>query len=173
VLTSRREFYDYLNQPGLTDIQRAARWFFRNKNSFGGMMKHFGTSKTTGASSIKNRLAAIEFLSDRLDKVLIENLDWRECLSRYDAKATHFFLDPPYFGGYQYASPWKLDDHIDLRDYLFAIEGSWTLTYDDHPEVRKLYQGCQLLEVNQRRGIGNNHANLRKDFPQLIITKAA
>ena len=37
VTNSRQDFQDYLAQPGLTEIQRAARWFIRNKLSFGGM----------------------------------------------------------------------------------------------------------------------------------------
>ncbi|MES2572137.1 MAG: DNA adenine methylase, partial [Verrucomicrobiota bacterium] len=31
VLNSRQEFTDFRHQPGLTDLQRASRWFFRNK----------------------------------------------------------------------------------------------------------------------------------------------
>src|SRR5688572_33332954 len=34
-LNARADFKDYLDQPGLTDIQRAARWFMRVKLGFG------------------------------------------------------------------------------------------------------------------------------------------
>src|SRR3954469_8509285 len=34
-LNARADFRDYIDQPGLTDIQRAARWFMRVKMAFG------------------------------------------------------------------------------------------------------------------------------------------
>lgn len=71
VLNSRREFLDLATQPGLTDIQRAARWFFRNRNCFqGGNLKVFGVSATGGGgatSSRSARLEAIRQLNVRLD----------------------------------------------------------------------------------------------------------
>lgn len=48
VLHSRSEFESFLEQPGLTDIQRAARWHARNKLSFGGKGRHYATSKLRG-----------------------------------------------------------------------------------------------------------------------------
>ena len=65
VLNSRQEFTDFITQIGLTDIQRAARWFFRNRNCFrGANLETFGVSPSssgTGASSsraipVKGRL---------------------------------------------------------------------------------------------------------------------
>ncbi len=38
VLNSREEFIGFREQVGLTDIQRAARWFYRNKTCFGGLI---------------------------------------------------------------------------------------------------------------------------------------
>src|ERR1043166_5274062 len=77
VLNSREEFYDFRDQPGLTDIQRASRWFFRNKNCFGGAnMDSFGTGATCGSASLGSRHArmeAIRALSLRLDRVCIEH----------------------------------------------------------------------------------------------------
>src|SRR5205085_1031202 len=58
VLNSRREFLDFRDQPGLTDIQRAARWFHRNKNCFGGTdMRSFGTSALGGGAVFGSRAA--------------------------------------------------------------------------------------------------------------------
>jgi len=45
---SRKDFEDFIAQPGLTEIQRVARWYVRNAISFGGMGSYFGTSKKSG-----------------------------------------------------------------------------------------------------------------------------
>lgn len=95
VLNSRKEFFDFRDQPGLTDIQRSARWFFRNKNCFGGAnMDSFSTNPTTPTGALGsrfNRMEAIRALSLRLDRVCIEHLDWEHCLRLYDRPGNVLF----------------------------------------------------------------------------------
>lgn len=40
----------------------------------------------------------LEEVHERLSSVLIENLDWREFINRYDRSGAVFYLEPPYFG---------------------------------------------------------------------------
>jgi len=173
VPNARQEFVDFLEQQGLTDIQRAVRWFIRNKFSFGGLGGHFATSTKSSGGVMSSREARIDRLRElnrRLDRVLVENLPWQKCLERYDGEGIFFFLDPPYFSGYQYdVQTWTAEDHQTLRDRIFALQGEWILTYDDVPEVRDLYAGCVFIEISRKRGIGNNHPSLRREFRELII----
>jgi DNA adenine methylase len=77
-LNSRQEFHDFRHQPGLTDLQRASRWFFRNKTCFGGAsMDSFGTGAAGGGANNSRaaRMESIRALNLRLDRVCIENLD--------------------------------------------------------------------------------------------------
>ena len=182
VPNSREEFNAYVAQPGLTDIQRAARFFIRNKLSFGAKGHHFGTSKKSGGTahgSRANRLDAVRRLNERLDRVCIEHLDWRTLIDRYDAAATFFYLDPPYTSGMQYTETsggealyWTEQDHRDLRERLRTLEGTWLLSYDDSLLVRELYDGCRITPVSRRNGIGNNHASLKRTYDELIIRPA-
>lgn len=81
LLHSRQMFKEYLSQEGLTDVQRAARFFYLVKRSFGGKASHFGTSaKSNPAKSNENMLAAIMRIAHRLDRVIIENLDYKKYL---------------------------------------------------------------------------------------------
>jgi DNA adenine methylase len=97
VLGSRQEFHDFISQTGFTDIQRAARWWYRNKNGFGGDDSHsFGRSAKSGGASLGSRSAALDkirALNTRLDKVCIENLDWRRCVEINDTPESFFFVD--------------------------------------------------------------------------------
>jgi hypothetical protein len=50
-------------------------------------------------SAKKNPGPILVELNERLAGVIIENLPYGEFIGRYDAPATLFYLDPPYFGG--------------------------------------------------------------------------
>ncbi len=172
VLTSREEFHDFRHQPGLTDIQRSARWFFRNKNCFGGAnMDSFGTRVTSASGSRAARLEAIRALNVRLDRVTIEHLDWQRCLALYDRPTTFFFLDPPYTEcqASMYAS-WTDTDVRGLRGQLDRLRGKWLLTLNDTPSIRAIFAGCELRAVERARGIDNRHGARR--YRELIITPA-
>lgn len=76
-------------------------------------------------------------------------------LSRLDAKTfletvvatsnekTLVNLDPPYFvrGPELYTNFYKHEDHALLARAVAALKRRWIVTYDDAPEIRKLYSG--------------------------------
>lgn len=82
VLNSRQELRDYIAQPGLTELQRAARWFIRNRISFGGMGETFAVSRAQPLGSRIKRQLAIRALNRRLDRTAVENLSWEKCLDK-------------------------------------------------------------------------------------------
>ena len=75
----------------------------------------------------------------------IEELDFRECIKRYDRPWTLFFCDPPYYGVKRYKYVFSEEDHEDLAKLLRRVKGKWLLTYNDHPRIRHLYAGFPLL----------------------------
>jgi DNA adenine methylase len=174
VLNSRKEFFDFRDQPGLTDIQRAARWFYRNKNCFGGAnMDSFGTGATANSGALgsrTSRMEAIRQLSLRLDSVCIEHLNWDHCIRLYDRPGTFFFIDPPYTeckaGMYE---GWTDTDVQILRNSLESLRGKWLLTLNDTPSIRKIFAGCELRPIERRRGI-NNKAGSAPIYRELIIS---
>ena len=174
VLNSRQEFGDFANQPGLTDIQRAARWFFRNRNCFrGGNLGTFGISPTssgTGAAGSRSaRMDSIRQLNVRLDRVTIEHVDWEKCLRIWDRTESFFFLDPPYTACTSTLySPWTAADVLRLRDRLDALKGRWMVTLNDHPDVRRAFTGCKIKAVSRPKGIGGGG----KAYGEVIITPA-
>ena len=100
-LTSRQMF-KWLKEAyceGLTDIQRAARFYYLQQHAFGAKRhgQNFGTA-TTGRSI--NLLRIEENLSDahiRMAGTYIEHLSWLDCFKRYDRPHTFFYADPPYW----------------------------------------------------------------------------
>lgn len=172
VLTSREEFLDFRDQPGLTDIQRAARWFYRNKTCFGGTsMSSFGISALSPLGSRSGRMEAIRALNFRLDRVNIEHLEWQKCLTLYDRPTTFFFLDPPYTecGVTMYAG-WTNTDVQILRERLSRLRGKWLVTLNDTPSIRAIFSDCSLKPVT--RSLGINHKKPPRAYRELIITPA-
>ena len=171
VLNSRQEFKDFADQPGLTDIQRAARWFFRNRNCFrGANLGTFGTSPAGGAASGSRsaRMEAIRQLNVRLDRVTVENLDWQRCLDLYDRRETFFFCDPPYTacnaGRY---GAWTLADVQRFRERLDRLKGQWLVTLNDAPAIRAVFSDCRVTAVERPKGITTAK---EKTYRELVIS---
>jgi DNA adenine methylase len=170
VLNSRDEFNDFRSQVGLTDLQRASRWFFRNRTCFGGAnMESFGSTAVGGGAlnSRANRMEAIRALNLRLDRVSIENLDWERCVKLYDRPHSFFFLDSPYTDcdARQYAT-WTNTDVQRLRDCLSTLRGSWLVTLNDTPAIRAIFDGCEIRAVARQRGV--THSD--EPYREVIIT---
>ena len=169
-LNSREEFAGWKEQRGLTEIQRAARWFLRMKNGFGGSAQHFGRARMGGGaahSSKEGRLALLKEFNARLDKVVIENLDWRKCVELYDSKRALFFCDPPYTTGLAHYGAWTIDDLAQFREEgLDQMKGTWILTIDDTPANRGLFKDCIIKSFSRKNGINSSKAST---YHELII----
>jgi DNA adenine methylase len=166
LINSRELFYQVRDNKGMTDIQRAARFLFLIKKSFGAMGETFGCGRKPSASGLVHSTLQIrpqiEAIHARLDKVLVENLDFEELIRRYDSKGSFFYCDPPYTSGTGYAvATAEGFAHKRLRRVLEHVKGRWLLSYDDSAMVRELYRGFPLLAVSRRKGINNKNPHGR------------
>jgi DNA adenine methylase len=161
LLVSREQF-DLLNRSDpstLTDIQRAARYYYLIKTSFGSRIVNptFGTH-TTGRPRL-NLLRIEEELSAahlRLARVLIERLHFAEFIARYDRPYTFFYIDPPYFQCEDYygAGLFDREDFSRLADQLGGIKGKFLLSINDAPEIRDVFGRFHIREVETRYSVG-------------------
>lgn len=146
-LTSRREF-DRLRQTDpvtLTDLERAARFIYLQRLAFGGTVGGvFGVAPTSGPRFSLNRLGPVlDAAHDRLEGVVLEQLDWAELVRRYDARTTLFYLDPPYFGNETDYGKGMFDRSQFglMADLLRSIDGAFVLSINDTPEIRATFGG--------------------------------
>lgn len=147
---SRVEFSAALEQPGVTDIQRAARFLLVVKSAFGSKVRgaSFGYSKAGPAKYNRGDVEAVVTAArERLDRVTIECGDFADVVSRYDGPDTLFYADPPYLSETVYASPFTDADHVRLHDTLATIQGRATVSLNDTPRVRDLYAGWHIAPV--------------------------
>lgn len=134
----KKTWYD----PNLSDVERAARWYYMTQYSFLGKQQSFGRVTGNSENKILARVAGTltsklpQFLEihRRLIHVQIENLDFRVCLDDYDSKGAVFYCDPPYYlvDGSSYDHKMSRDDHIALLETIMEMKGFVALSgYDN------------------------------------------
>ena len=134
----------------LTDIQRAARFFYLQKNAFGGLVvnRNYHYCVAQPPNFTPGTLPKlIESAHQRLEKVQIESLPFQEVLKRYDRPNSFFYLDPPYWGRKLYRLNFEERDFIQLEEILQSINGKFILSLNDVPEVRKMFRNYNLREI--------------------------
>jgi DNA adenine methylase len=141
-----RQMFDWLKQTPpetLTDIQRAARFYYLQKLCFGARNTNrtFGTATTAPPKLNLIRIEEdLSALHARLAHVLIEHLDWKECMTKYDRGHSFFFIDPPYWKTAGYEGPkFALADYACIAEKMRIMKGKAIFTINDHPDIRKLF----------------------------------
>ncbi|MBN9369016.1 MAG: DNA adenine methylase [Comamonadaceae bacterium] len=160
MLVSRDEFDRFLKTPAdtLTDIQRAARFFYLAKSSFGARIVRptYGIS-ATGAPRL-NLLRIEEDLSEahlRLARVFIENKPYDQVIQRFDKPGTLFYMDPPYWDcESDYGEGlFSREDFGRLAGLLDGLKGRFILSLNDTPGVRETFANFHIEAVKTRYSI--------------------
>lgn len=164
-LVARAEFERLaaLDSKQLTDVQRAHRFYYLIMAGWGGELNYprFQTSITDGGHG--NRLfGALQTLRqrilpvyERLQTVIIENLDWAACIDRYDRPGAVMYLDPPYpENGCNYLYNMREKDaHELLAARLNTTECQWVLSSYDKPSIRELFKDKHIISVQSASGM--------------------
>lgn len=142
------------------DVMEAAyKCFFLNRTSFSGTLTNrtgpMGGLKQVGEyridyrfhaesrAKLARRILQLGELADRVE--FVANESYSDTMSRVRATAPAedvlWYLDPPYFekADVLYRHVFGPSDHEFLRSNLEFMPGGWILSYDDHPESRRLY----------------------------------
>lgn len=170
-LVSREMFrWAQMQQPEtLTDIQRAARFYYLQKLAFGGKVQGQSFGVATGQPPRLNLLRMEEDLSQahlRLARVTVEQLRWQDCVQRYDRPDAFFFFDPPYWQTEGYGRVFERSEYDQLAQCMRALKGRAILTINDHPEMRKTFAAFTRKRVGIQYSIGG--MDQRKAAGELI-----
>lgn len=174
-ITSRAEFERLLiEQPeALTDMQRAARFLYLQRTTFGGKVvgRGFGIAPGyPGRFDISKLQPMLEAVHDRLSAVVVERLPWTDFIRKYDRPGTLFYLDPPYYrceNDYG-AGMFDRGDFQQMADQLAGIKGRFILSINDHPEIRETFARFHQLPVEVGYSVGGGAKQGK--FGELIIT---
>jgi DNA adenine methylase len=172
-LQSRKLFntyrYEIENGVELSDLQRAARYLYLIKCSFGSNRNSFATAP----KSIYNIIDELPAYKERLRNVIIENRDFENLIKTYDRPSALFYVDPPYVNSEKYYnkkySHFTMNDHKRLNSILKAIKGRFILSYNDCDFVRNAYKDFNIQYVS-RDNLLPAKASDRNEYKEVIIT---
>lgn len=166
-LSSRQVFKWLQDTPSetLTDIQRAARFFYLQQHAFGGKVdgQTFGTATTAPPINllrIEENLSAAHL---RLAGAYIENLTWQECMRRYDRPHTLFYLDPPYWETEGYGVDFGFEQYEEMAEVLSRLQGKAIVSLNDHPMIRKCFERFEMDSLDIAYTVGGGKGVARKE----------
>ena len=134
----------------LTDVQRAGRFFYLQKNCYGGLVlkRNYHYCVTKRPNYNVDRIPQImQATHERLQGVQIECLPYEKILEQYDRPTTLFYLDPPYYGRKLYKFNFTKEDFLALNERLRKLKGHFMLSLNDVPEVRQIFSQLKIKPV--------------------------
>lgn len=150
-VTSRAEFERLVAQDPdtLTDLERAARFLYIQRLSFGGKVtgRTFGIDTSSPARFDITRLATLlEAAHERLAGVWIECLSYDRFIERWDRPGTLYYVDPPYWGTEHYygKDAFSRADFERLEERLRGLQGRFIMTVNDVPEIREMFHWAEI-----------------------------
>jgi len=148
---SSRQMFEWLKQDYdlslLTDIQRAARFYYLQKHSFQAMTppKSFASSPYKKAGLNLTRMEEdLSIAHMRLNQVYIENGTWQKVVDRYDRETTFFYCDPPYHETEGYGVEFGDEQYIDMAKRMRSMKGKVLVSINDTPFIRDVFKELNI-----------------------------
>jgi DNA adenine methylase len=123
---SREDHANALSSESSDPLEMARCFYIVNSFSFSFFeSKGFSfIADSKRLSRFLNNDVSIDIISRRLRNCIIENLDYKEIIRKYDSSDTLFYVDPPYYQLNYYKQGFTEQDHIDLAELLHKIKGN-------------------------------------------------
>lgn len=161
--------YEIENQISLTDVQRAARYLYLIKSSFGSNRNSFATT----VKCLGRIVEELPEYRERLKDVIIEQADFQQLIKTYDRPSALFYIDPPYVGAEKYYNKkychFTMDDHRRLNACLRGIKGRFILSYNDCDFVTEHYCDFNVRYVSRKNLLPSKECS-RGEYKEVIIT---
>lgn len=172
-LSSRQIFeWQKMTRPEtLTDIQRAARFFYLQQHAFGGKIsgQTFGTATTGPAINLLRIEENLSAAWQRLSGVYIENLSWLDCAMRYDRSHTFFYMDPPYWQTEGYGVDFPYTEYERMAEFMRSCKGRVMVSINDHPDIRRAFDGLHMEQLDIRYSVNNQRKGKAETTGELVI----
>ena len=167
-----------LTNPNMkfTDFERAARFFVLNRITFSGTAESGGYSGQSFEKRFTwSSIARLEDTYSLLKNVNITNDDYENALFK-KGKNVFIFLDPPYYStsaSRLYGKNGDLHtrfDHSRFADNMKKCKHKWLITYDNSPEIRKLFSFANIYEWELQYGMNNYKQKTAQKGKELFIS---
>lgn len=161
------------NMTPKNDLERAYKYYYLNRTSYSGKMLNPSWGYRPKRSLPPRRWhERILPCGQKLDGVKITSVDFSEVMLADSENKVLIFLDPPYYNAKQYVHSFVEEDHIRLAEVCKQTKHDFFLTYDDCPEIRKLYSWAYIYDLKFYYRLDNSRDNddKRQIGSELVIT---
>jgi len=153
----RRQREVYRNSGRVSRLRRGFSAFYLNRCNRSGIIVNggpIGGIKQTGRWKLDARFTKPELgrrckkVAEYCARVQVSCADGIQFIDRLDLGSTFVLIDPPYFkkGPSLYLNALDEGYHAKLAARLMGMsDASWVLTYDDCPEIRRMYRGWATI----------------------------
>jgi DNA adenine methylase len=154
----RRQRIVYGATSASKTLQLGFATFFLNRTNHSGILnggmiggKHQkGTWKLDARFNRLELIRRIRRIASFKDRIHLRRQDAVAFLNAQKlSKNTLVYLDPPYYkaGWELYFNAYKPGDHAAVRDRAVSLKCPWIVSYDDVPQIRKLYTSYKSRHV--------------------------
>jgi DNA adenine methylase len=170
-LNTIKKIEDFYKQPIKTDANFLTHQKINYCNAFSGnIVDNYSTSsgiynKSNPYSTLKN----IEEYKQRLKNVKIYNQSYEKIINKFDGPNTFFYLDPPYM---ESKTLYRHDtlDYEELFNILKNIKGTFLLSINDDPYIKKLFRPFYMKKILIKSKAGSKGMGSRGDRKELLIS---
>lgn len=174
----RRQRDVYRSRGRVSRLSRGFAAFFLNRCNRSGIIMNGGPIggiaqdgewKLNARFNKDELLRRCERVAEYKDRIRVSCIDGLRLIDSTDNHSTMLFVDPPYYGKGQTLYLNRLDHtyHMELAARLKRLSrAAWVVTYDDCPEIRRLYKGWATIRPFRLRYA----ANERRDGREVMIT---
>ncbi len=137
-VATKKIFFDYYDKR--TDFARnniygALKTFYDFNVNFGGMGNTYSKIDKSLYGSIKKNIDNLNLIKNDVKKWVIENMDFKELITKYDSQNSFFYFDPPYPGKSWYEYNFNIDDFKDLNNIIKNIKGKYLMNFNKEDEL--------------------------------------
>lgn len=122
-------------------------------------------------SSMKKEIRILHRLLSRFDDIQITSVDCGKLVDGAPERC-FIYLDPPYYekGPQLYRYSMDEEDHRVLSMRLRNCRAQWVLSYDDHPEIRRLYSWARIEPIEFTYVMARATTATRPKNREVVIT---
>lgn len=155
---SRKEYMEAY-KPTDISLERARRTLVKSYFGIGDSIKDnrktgmraSSSSNTAVEKSWVNYSECFEEIIERLKGIVLENLDYRKVIEKYDSSETFFYLDPPYVKAtrsekHAYRHDFSDADQKIFLETLKGIKGMVIVSGYEHP----MYAGLEWTKIQAK-----------------------
>lgn len=155
----QKQVHHHPEQYSITDVGFAT--FFLNRTNRSGILQagviggknQDGPFKIDARFNKKDMLERIKLIAKYKNRIKLYNQDASKIIKTIIPKLPSkslIYFDPPYFnkGKSLYKNYYVLGDHANIAALIRALPYPWIVTYDNVPEIKKLYKGEAYAEYD-------------------------